>query len=202
MADDSIMPLLLLGAAGYFLWQYYQTAAPVTSTPAATPAASWDDPETSLNTAAVTPQLQTTPAQYTPPPSTYTPPSYTPPASQQPAAAASASVYRNPYWQAGGTPATTPPPAQAAAATPAPNMCFGQCCTCQGSGCSAIPGCTPNDVQAGSFASAPVANTIYCGPGCYIYYGADGSVVGTVGTSGTIPQSFAAAVAQGLIVAN
>ena len=191
MADDSIFPLLLLAGAGYLAWKYYQTPTPA-STPAPSTAASWTDPESTM-TAAVTPQLQTTPPQYISPAS-----SYTPPASQP--AAASASVYRNPYWNPGGIPAVTPPPAQTT--TPASNMCFGQCCTCQGSGCNAIPGCTPNDVESGSPSSAPIASTVYCGPGCYVYYGADGSVVGSVGTSGAIPATFAAAVAAGYLVAN
>lgn len=67
MADDSILPLLFLGGAGYLLWKHYQQT-PATSPAIATPAASLFSLITSPSSSLYSPLAEQTAPQAIPPP--------------------------------------------------------------------------------------------------------------------------------------
>lgn len=91
MADDGLLPLLLIAGAGYLLWKY--TGAPAASpsiASTAVAASSWSDPQTNF---AATPAPTLTRSSYF---NTAYVPASQPPTAQQ------ARPAPNPYWNPGG----------------------------------------------------------------------------------------------------
>lgn len=223
MAEDSILPVLLLGGAAYLAWQYLQgtpAASPATASPAGAPApSSWTDPETGFIpniTSAVNKTAGiTVPSSYSPTPPQSSPQSVAPPPQQAPPQAnfappayAASQPGPNPYFNAGQSAqpaanAWTQTPAQAAAQAAA--IAAGPVAA-QHYGAQPDPnsptGWTYNgqpwtpgvSTTATSFAAGAV-KTVYCGPGCYNYYDASGNLVGSIGGPGASAGSLLAQVA-------